>query len=295
MTSNTSGRSTENSSSAETFIYAIECKEGKFYIGKSTDPFSRLRYHRSGDTEWTRRYFPMELRILADEADGFDEQIYTLRYMEKYGIDNVRGGSYCKLELSSDQRAAIEDQLTSATDRCYKCNKNGHFARNCNNINERVSGRNKDMHEDSFCRSSQPQSLKRQRDYSHVHEEKATSSRACCSRCRRAGHTEKSCYAKTDVNGNQLPNTNNQYKKSVDSVNVPAMSGRPQEHHQQPNTTELPPQKRQKVSRNHARSSSSSDCFSDSDSDSDDYSDSDSDGDSDSDDYSDSDSDSAYY
>jgi hypothetical protein len=54
--------------------------------------------------------------------------------MEKYSIDNVRGGSYTKIELSDLEKDKINQILNSINDRCYKCNTKGHFANECEKI-----------------------------------------------------------------------------------------------------------------------------------------------------------------
>lgn len=41
--------------------------------------------------------------------------------MCKYGIENVRGGAYCKVKLDDWQIKTLEHEFTSMSDKCYNC------------------------------------------------------------------------------------------------------------------------------------------------------------------------------
>ena len=51
--------------------------------------------------------------------------------MHKYGIDNVRGGSFCQIVFSVETRKFIQQILRGNHDECYYCGSKDHFAKNC--------------------------------------------------------------------------------------------------------------------------------------------------------------------
>lgn len=114
------------------YIYALELNEGKYYIGKTERPDIRFSQHFSNiGSVWTKRYPPVLIREIIPNCDTYDEDKYTLKYMKEFGIENVRGGSFTQIELPQETRSVIQKMLLSSSDLCFKCGKEGHFAKDC--------------------------------------------------------------------------------------------------------------------------------------------------------------------
>ncbi len=116
-------------------IYALKLEKGKYYVGK-TDRFEgaeiRFQEHLSGrGSEWTKMYKPISIIETYEHYSTFEEDVLTKKYMMKYGIENVRGGSYTKIDLEEWQVKSLEHEFKSVNDKCFKCGKNGHFAKHC--------------------------------------------------------------------------------------------------------------------------------------------------------------------
>lgn len=113
-------------------IYVLKCRGAKYYIGRSANVITRTEQHMKGyGSAWTKKYRPVEIIETIPNCDKFDEDKYTLKYMDKYGINNVRGGTWVEVELSVEQIRAITRQLDGANDRCHNCSETGHFIRHC--------------------------------------------------------------------------------------------------------------------------------------------------------------------
>lgn len=115
-------------------IYVLKLKEGKYYIGKANNISNRMNQHIEGKgSEWCKLYSMVDIEAVYKDCDAFDEDKYTKVYMDKYGIDNVRGGSYCQIELSTCQKELLNRELQTANDLCWNCGKSGHFISSCHN------------------------------------------------------------------------------------------------------------------------------------------------------------------
>ena len=113
-------------------VYVLQLVEGHYYVGKTKDMARRYREHASGTaSNWTKKYPPVKILEQIPNKDGFDEDAYTKRYMTKYGIDRVRGASYCQIKLSNEIKLMIKNEIYGAEDHCYRCGQKGHYANAC--------------------------------------------------------------------------------------------------------------------------------------------------------------------
>ena len=112
-------------------IYILRLESGKYYIGKTEDVLKRYQQHLSGEgSAWTKKYPPVTL-VKTVEGSPFDEDKITKEYMAKYCIENVRGGSYCQVQLSDAHMTTLKMEIWCAQDCCSQCGRNGHFVKNC--------------------------------------------------------------------------------------------------------------------------------------------------------------------
>jgi hypothetical protein len=122
-------------------LYILQLKQGKYYIGTTNkDVTDRLQEHMSGrGSAWTKKYKVLKLEKTIENCDKYDEDKWTKIYMDRFGIENVRGGSYCEMNLTSESISCISKEVSHANDRCLFCNKKGHFIRDCPNKNNTKS------------------------------------------------------------------------------------------------------------------------------------------------------------
>tara|TARA_Y100000590_G_C15659018_1_gene991814 strand:+ start:272 stop:988 length:717 start_codon:yes stop_codon:yes gene_type:complete len=188
-------------------IYVLKLTKGKYYIGRTNKKaIVRFKEHKVGKgSVWTRKYKPIGIERIDLGGDKFDEDKLTKQYMEKYGIENVRGGTYCKITLSNETIEMISKELNGGTNKCYNCGKTGHYIKNCpyEQVEEYVwccdycskefsSQRGCTMHENMHCK----------RKPKH------------CTRCNRDGHTISQCYATTKIVDESDDESNNYYQRS---------------------------------------------------------------------------------
>ena len=137
------------------YIYILKLKENKYYIGKTTNPKFRLNNHINGDgSKWTQKYNPINLLELIPNCEDFDEDKYTLSYMKKYGVENVRGGTFTQMNFTNDIIIMLNKMLNNEENKCFTCNEIGHFASECNknNINEICYNCKKPGHYSKDCK-----------------------------------------------------------------------------------------------------------------------------------------------
>jgi len=164
-------------------IYILELKNHKYYVGKTNDIEKRYLEHMSGNGSlWTQIYKPIKIEKVISNASIYDEDRYIKEYMYKYGIDNVRGGTYDTFELDVVTRNYIQKELWRANDCCTQCGINGHFVKDCK-YKKDINGL--DIYEEEVV-------------YKNVYKKNI------CNRCGRIGHSVNDCYARTDIGGDEI-------------------------------------------------------------------------------------------
>jgi len=177
-----------------TNIYVLKLEQGKWYVGKSDSPIKRYQEHMRGEgSVWTKLYSPVSLEKVIKDVSPFEEDKITKEYMAKYGIDNVRGGSYCSKVLDSSQIDFLKREIRGAQNKCARCGRDSHFEKDCYATTD-INGESLD--DEVWCCSvcnkdfeTYAMALK----HTNICN---TGKLVVCYTCGKVGHYSTNCYAK---------------------------------------------------------------------------------------------------
>jgi predicted GIY-YIG superfamily endonuclease len=113
-------------------LYVLKLEHDKWYIGKTNNLEARIQQHIDKKaSSWTREYPITSVEEIIEDDTSIAEDTLVKRYMFKHGVNNVRGGSYSRKELTPEQIESLRQEYRSATDACFSCGSRNHFANEC--------------------------------------------------------------------------------------------------------------------------------------------------------------------
>jgi predicted GIY-YIG superfamily endonuclease len=130
-------------------IYILKLENDKYYVGRARNIKKIYQDHLKGVlSPWTKKHRPISIIEEISNVSYFDEDKYVKEYMYKYGIENVRGGSYTSIELNDISIITLRREISG------RYGKNSHFAKDyCTKVKE-VPKDTEDIQEDSYSSSS---------------------------------------------------------------------------------------------------------------------------------------------
>lgn len=157
-------------------LYVLQLEDDCWYVGTTGNLEVRFQKHQQQTAcEWTRCHHVVGLFSQEPCSSPLLEDFKTKELMRKYGIDRVRGGSYCQVKLNLRQWKTLNEEFRTADNRCFNCGLEGHFANAC----------------PLKLKSKKPKSSRPKKP-------------RCCSRCGRNSHDIRTCHAHTHFDGTSL-------------------------------------------------------------------------------------------
>jgi hypothetical protein len=102
-------------------IYVLQLKDYRFFVGKTKNPQFKLEEHfRLYNCPWTQKFTPIKVIEIIQNCNDKDLDNYTLKYMQQYGINIVRGGSFNQLEIDYWR---IQNMIDTSTFLWFKVHK----------------------------------------------------------------------------------------------------------------------------------------------------------------------------
>lgn len=93
--------------SNKSFVYVMKLVGDKYYVGSAKKLTNFCETVTSGFTSLHKPISVVSTIKLENRTDVSYRTIYTLKYMQKYGIDNVRGGGYSEVNITQSSRDFI--------------------------------------------------------------------------------------------------------------------------------------------------------------------------------------------
>ena len=143
-------------------VYVLKLENSKYFVGHTKTTKNLPGQIEKLNIAWLKKNPYIKILKIYNNCDKFDVDKYTKKYMELYGIENVRGGSYYHMKLHQNilkqlekefeqkeiyehpeeevehyEKEYIEDSFDrlegefEIINKCSRCGSNEHYAYQC--------------------------------------------------------------------------------------------------------------------------------------------------------------------
>ena len=187
----------ENIGGSKCCLYVLLCADDTRYVGRVENEQGldrRFDEHKSGKgSSWTQLHAPIKIEKRIPDSSLFHEDSTVLELMCKHGVDRVSGGSYSQIILSAEQNVEIQRKIRGATNGCFVCGSDKHFAADCK------------TNKSAKCKGTVTKRVKKRVGTPKTKRKaRLTVCAKLCTKCGRNNHVQKNCYAKTHLDGTLL-------------------------------------------------------------------------------------------
>jgi len=121
-------------------LYVIKLNQFKYYIGITKNTvqeldnyvnYLRLNTSQKTGIDWIDKYRPLHMYDIKQNPKEHDLKRFTIRYMEVYGINHVRGWKYTRINLTIKENMSIMRDIINNTPFCLECKREVNRLYNC--------------------------------------------------------------------------------------------------------------------------------------------------------------------
>lgn len=108
------------------YVYTLNLKNGKKYVGMTENPERRFKQHFSGNgAKWTQKHEPVSINSI-QKVDSIEyakklEKIIYHNMKDYHGTDKVRGAGHTK----------TTEPVKKSSNTCYRCGRISHWVSGC--------------------------------------------------------------------------------------------------------------------------------------------------------------------
>jgi predicted GIY-YIG superfamily endonuclease len=190
-----------------TWLYVLKLKDDKYYVGTTTDLNTRFEAHWCGTAAaWTKKFPPVKVAAVYRDKSCFDEDAKVKELMSRFGMNEVRGGSYSFSVLTQEQISLLQKEINHANGNCIECGSKDHWVESCPNKKEKKKSKRLITQEQLDKQDKIVQEEIRRVEKERVKDEinLIDQKKVSCTRCGRNTHDRPDCYAKTHLKGFSL-------------------------------------------------------------------------------------------